>query len=55
MDNLIKIGIGSKASELTGIGTEYLVVNGVCIAKFWNGNIVTAVALGNNEVTKTAA
>ncbi len=34
------IRIGRKASELIGIGTEYLVVNGNVICKFQDGNIV---------------
>jgi hypothetical protein len=33
--------IGSKPSELTGTGLEYLVVQGLIIAKFYDGSFVT--------------
>jgi len=53
---LNQIGIGSKASDLTGIGTEYLVVNGEVIAKFYDGNmIVDAPLVDGAEVTAIAA
>ena len=53
MENIIRIGY--KPSQLTGIGSEYLVVDGFIIAKFWNGNIVTESTQGNEDETQTAA
>ena len=35
------IGIGSKPSDLTGRGLEYLAPNGMVIAKFFDGNLIT--------------
>lgn len=53
MDNAIRIG--SKPSELTGIGLEYLAVNGIIIAKFFDGMLITAMPCGNSEITAIAA
>ena len=53
MDNVIRIG--SKPSELTGIGLEYLAVNGIVIAKFFDGMLITAMPCGNSEITAIAA
>jgi hypothetical protein len=54
MDNVIRVGY--KPSELTGIGLEYLVVDGNVVAKFYNGNIMTAAgAVDPNQETVTAA
>lgn len=54
MDNVIRVGF--KPSELTGVGLEWLVVNGLVIAKFYDGNFVHEFApKGNDDVTKKAA
>ena len=50
-----KIGIGFKPSELKGIGTEYLIVNGIVIAKFYDGQMIVMTLKGNKEETVTAA
>lgn len=44
------IAIGTMYSELTGIGTEYLVKDGRVIAKFLNGHL-DGVCQGNLEKT----
>ncbi len=49
-----EIRIASNLSELTGIGTEYLILNGEIVAKFWNGNIACDAQSGNTEKTITA-
>ena len=46
----LRIGIGSKYSELEGVGTEYVVVDGQVIAKFLNGELDMGI-IGNNERT----
>ena len=38
VDNVI--GIGFMPSQLKGVGTEYLVQNGVVTAKFYDGNLI---------------
>jgi hypothetical protein len=54
MDNVIRVG--KKASELKGEGTEYLVIDGQVIAKFYDGNMVTDIKpVGNDEVTIASA
>lgn len=53
MDNVIRIGC--KPSELTGIGLEYLAVNGMIIARFFDGNLITAMPCGNSNKTAIAA
>ena len=53
MDNLTRIA--SRVADLTGIGMEYLVVDGIIIAKFFNGFFVGDKPSGNNEVTAIAA
>ena len=52
MDNVIFIG--GRPSELKGVGTEYLVVDGIIVAKFYNGNFVTALPTGDSEKTKAS-
>lgn len=50
------IGIGRSASELKGIGTEYLVIDGTVIAKFFNGQmIVTRLVVDAKTETVTSA
>lgn len=55
MDNIIRIA--SKVQDLKGIGTEYLVIDGVIIARFYNGNFDHAVtiAVNSDDVTLKAA
>lgn len=43
------VGIGYHINDLRGIGTEYLVINGVITAKFYNGNILRGVAPVSGE------
>lgn len=46
------IGIGRSVSDLKGKGTEYLVIEGVIIAKFYNGQMIqTVMAVNGNEKT----
>lgn len=49
---MTKIGIGSCVAKLTGIGYEYLVVNGVILAVFFDGWLVGSASIGNNDETK---
>ena len=37
-DNIVKVGY--SVLQLTGVGTEYLVIDGNVIAKFFNGNLI---------------
>ena len=48
------IRASSNLSDLTGIGTEYLVVNGTILAKFYNGNFVLDCPRGNLDETIAA-
>lgn len=43
------IKVGYTLSELTGQGFEYLVVNGLIIAKFYDGNLLTDSPKGGNS------
>lgn len=52
-DNVVKVGF--RPSQLTGVGTEYLVVNGLIVAKFFNGNLIAALQGGNKDETVTSA
>lgn len=52
------IRVGFKPSQLLGEGTEYLVVEGMIIAKFFNGKLICdandVLTEGNDEITKVA-
>lgn len=54
-DNVVRVS--STVNDLIGIGTEYLVVDGTVIAKFYNGNMVSDIVVVSpgGEVTLTAA
>jgi hypothetical protein len=45
-----KIAIGSEYNQLTGVGTEYMVIDGQVIAKFLDGNLEGKIE-GSNETT----
>jgi hypothetical protein len=45
------IRIGHHISELTGKGTEYLVINGEIVAKFYNGMLPSVASCDPNEAT----
>jgi glutathione peroxidase-family protein len=50
-DNVIRVSQDIKL--LTGNGTEYLIDrNGMVIAKFYNGNLVSNMTQGNSDDTK---
>lgn len=49
-----QIKIGNHINQLTGNGTEYLVINDIVVAKFYNGNIIAQTLVNANEVTKPA-
>lgn len=52
LNEMDRIGVGSRYGDLTGVGTEYVVVNGVVVAKFMDGTLVTGmVPPGNSDVT----
>lgn len=51
MSDKDKIGVASTYGELTGIGTEYVIVDDIVIAKFLNGNLDLPCS-GNSEKTK---
>lgn len=53
MENVIKVS--DKLSDLTGVGTEYLAVDGFVIARFYNGNFMADPVIGNEEPTIKAA
>ena len=49
-----KVRISNKRMDLTGVGTEYLVVNGEVIAKFFDGNMCESLTMtGNTDKTVT--
>ena len=48
IDNII--GIAFNYSDLIGKGTEYIVRNGVIVAKFYNGNFVESFQV-NQDIT----
>lgn len=54
-DNVVRVS--NTVKDLIGIGTEYLVVDGTVIAKFYNGNLVSEVnvTLSGDEVTLSVA
>jgi hypothetical protein len=52
-DNMVKIGF--SIMQLTGIGTEYLVIDEEIIAKFYNGNLIYGPTTGNDEKTVISA
>ena len=43
--------VASTYAELTGVGTEYVVRDGIVIAKFLNGDLESEIT-GNMEITK---
>jgi hypothetical protein len=49
-DNVVRVGF--TLSQLTGKGTEYLVVNGIITARFFNGDLIQSPQAGNKDDTK---
>lgn len=45
------VRVSDKLSDLSGIGTEYLIIDGYIVAKFWDGNLVGVLPGGNSEKT----
>jgi hypothetical protein len=56
IDRVMTIRVGFKAEQLEGQGLELLVVDGIVIAKFLDGMLVSGLSgempKGNNEITK---
>lgn len=50
-DRRLKVSVGSSYAQLTGIGTEYVIINDNIVAKFYEGNLAGS-SIGNTEDTK---
>ena len=52
-DNVVRVSFSLQ--ELKGTGTEYYVIDGTIVAKFFNGTLVTGeIPQGNEEITKVS-